>query len=278
MDVCPNQAARTLLSVERRPLAGGQTTNHALLATSTGYHVASATGHLRNLPGAQNPQDALRRSNLLHAAHLNDETTFTSHTSQALTPEQILDAIRPTGPRRTTTALATEEDDHEFLFEDVNVLWSTEHHIVVNERHVYAGATKTGTLIVVPAEDYDRPYESWEDLLSLSWDSSDYAGVGMAGYGIEGLFRVRPGLLAHVSATDESLVVHLERVGRHASTPTLIRRGLHALGSDRLLPHLALARYGFNAADLYPDDQLACALEPAQIQSILRSYRIAGRR
>jgi hypothetical protein len=59
-------------------------------------------------------------------------------------------------------------------------------------------------------------------LLALHWNNADNTAVGMAGYGTDGLFLVRPGLLALVASTDEEYQVTLERVPAQADPIDLV--------------------------------------------------------
>lgn len=265
-----------LLSVARYH-PNGTSTEHALFRDHDSYLVLSATGHARTLPAAGNPVDAIRRSRLLHVAHLRQTTRLLCLDPEALPHDQILDAIRPIDePERRDDS---DEDAHVYdAITEANHIWSTRHRIRLDGRPVYAVETSTGP-VVVHADDYDRPYDSWNDLLTLSWDSSQYAGVGMAGYGTEGLYLIRPGVTASVSATDESLEVHIDRHAPGTSHRTLISRCLEAdLGNDRILAHLALAAYGFTADDLYPDDAVTCTLNPADIRRLLGPLAAGGTR
>lgn len=128
-------------------------------------------------------------------------------------------------------------------------------------------------MVLVPGEAR-RPYEQWREIFAFSWDSSDYSGVGMAGSGSDGLYLIRPGLVAIVHATDEEVEVRVQRVSRRTTMPTLVRRHLSSLvAGDRSYAQLALAAHGFSTEDLYSGDELFTMLSPRELHRLLGSPR-----
>jgi len=270
-------AGTPLLAVNRRT-ANGTSLEHVLFRDDDNVHgVINEDGKTRWLPGARTASDALRRSSTLHTAHPDQETRYRILDPQSMSEDQVLDAIRPVGEPDEDLDWTSRGSELFEVFDDGHLIWSTRHRIAVNTQPVYAVADQRGKYpkasrraAVVPAEDYRRPYDSWDELLAMAWDSSDYSSVGMAGYGVEGVYLIRPGLLGFVSATDESLDISIQQVSRTASRRTIASRCIDtATFTDRMFPHLVLAAYGFTAADLYPGDSLSCGLATADLQRIL---------
>ncbi len=76
-----------------------------------------------------------------------------------------------------------------------------------------------GSLAVVTTDDPTCPHEAWgEPILAFTWNSEHYAAVGNAGYGEDGVYLVRPGLVAWVTFTDEGIQdLTFRRVSRRNS-------------------------------------------------------------
>ena len=186
--------------------------------------------------------------------------------------DDLLDALRPTQPTLDPEAW---EDTGAAMFWPVPETaesWSTEHRVSVDDTPVYGITLTPRRTVLVPADTPERPHESWTDLFSASWDSASYAGVGVAGYGTNGLYLVRPGLLATVSMTDESYDLRLERVPRHARPYTLIRPRLDdILSPETYLPHLLLAQHGYDADDLRPGDTIGTCLDRTDLARLIRA-------
>lgn len=268
-----------LLTVTRENVDGTHT-SHTLFRDDMGsFVVADETHRQRTLPGARDPLDAIRRSKRLHTATAHQETHYRILEPAAFSETQILDTIVATGEPDADLDWDEYGDPLFYVFDEGHHIWSTLHRISLNGRPVYATPSwdpsppphgRSGRNVVVTGEDYTRPYDSWDDLAAYHWDSSDYAGVGMAGYGVEGVYLLRPGILAVVSATDESLTVAIERVSRAASRRTLATRALlNHFWNDRALAHLVLAAYGFTADDLYPGDSVSTALDATDLRRLL---------
>lgn len=262
----------TLVLTVTRQRRDGSATIHRLLALADGQYVVRTESdegldgdHV--VRGAATALDAVRNSRRLHVAHIEEHTRFTCHDQSVLSPEDLVPALRTQG---TEPAVLDDDPDLEDPFIDANYNWFTHHHITVDGTHVFGAA---GTPLVVRAEDLDRPYESWPEIISFSWDSSDYAGIGAAGFGTSGGYRPRPDLLALVVATDESLDITFERIRPNTSDHVLVRRTLDAgIFPDSIYAHLALQAFGHNADDLMPGDTVDIALDAAEVRRLLLGH------
>lgn len=258
-----------VMTVARRRLDQHTTTKHQLAAVEGGgfvirSEVDQVSRHDVSLPGATSALDAVRRSQRLHVARIEEHTDFACHEPTLLSTDDLLGALRTKG---VDQAGLDDDPDIDYLFGDVNHLWSTRHDVTIDRRHVFGAP---GSHFVVQAHDYRRPWETWPEILSFSWDSSDYAGVGAAGFGTSGIYRPRPDLVATVVHTDESLDITFDPVNARTSDSTLFTR---ALGSDifpgGLHAHLVLAAFGYDADDLMPGDTLSSGLPSEQTRAAL---------
>lgn len=219
--------------------------------------------------------DAVARTPALRRISGSDATSIEIYDSAAINSDDLLDGLRP-----TPSALDLDEIDngqdllgswpHEI--ETAVQRWSTTwHRVEVNGAAVYGIRTAAGKIVLVGARSPERPFEGWTELLATSWDSSDYSGVGASGYGIDGLYLVRPGLLATVHYTDEELDVRIERVSRRATPFTLVRsRASQVLTDDRHHAQLVLAAHSPDASDVYPSDTISSCLHAGDLHRLLR--------
>lgn len=264
----------TLLSVTRRRFQG-KTTIHHLAALSDGQFAVrpgeGASGQVHVIAGARTAVEAITRSRRLRQADIRDHTAYVLPDGSPLTEDQVLDAIRTRG---TDDPRLDEDPDTDYLFGDVDLLWSTRHDITINRRHVFGAP---GTPYAVRAWDYRRPYQSWPEVISLDWDSSEYAGVGNAGYGTSGAYRPRAGLLAHVMSTDESLEISFHKTPANARTLLLAQGALDAgIFPEDIYAHLILKSYGFDAGDFKASDVVTVQLDPADLRSLLQPVLAAA--
>ena len=126
-------------------------------------------------------------------------------------------------------------------------------------------------MLVGGVSDTCRPHEDWEDLLATYWDSSGYSGVGMSGFGGNGVYFVRPGLIAHVVWTDESYDVSFEAASPRASLRTLaLKHGRSAIDSDQDWGLVEQAAYGHTDVEIYEDSSFATVLEAKDLRRLLR--------
>ena len=260
----------TVLTVTRQR-RGASPRTHRLLFQEGRFtiRVESEGGGVSDYPvsRALSAVDAVRSSRRLRAAHLCDHTAYTCHEPGLLRPDDLIAALRTAG---TDEPAPDDEVDPEDLSAEATCHWFTRHHITVDGRRVYGAS---GTPLVVQAGNLNRPYEFWPEIISFSWDSSDYAGVGAAGFGTIGVYRPQPNLLAVVVATDESLDIAFEQVHPNTSDLVLARGALDAgIFPDRIYAHLILHAFGHDADDLMPGDLVGTTLVPDQIRALLPGH------
>lgn len=71
----------------------------------------------------------------------------------------------------------------------------------------------------------------WKTLLAFHWDSSGWSAVGMAGSGSDGMYLIRPGLVAVVHQHDNEVEVRADKVDRRTTDAMLVRHRLDRIVS-----------------------------------------------
>lgn len=227
------------------------------------------------------PTAALHRYRNLRLARQGWTTTFVRDDPEALTFEQVLEAIIPAPAHAVTAHSEPDEEDDEDLDEDLSyaveeTAWAGPHRIRLDNEIVLTTQFSDGTWTAVPVFDIDAPHEGWEFLIVMGWDSSSYAGVGLAGSGIEGLYRPRRGILAKVSSMDGYPEIIFRRAPRNAGTVELCQAYLEETWMAS--KWLAIQVPGSTEADAKPleGDWCADCLTPRQRRLLVRRLMSTG--
>jgi hypothetical protein len=181
---------------------------------------------------AQDPLTAVRQGVRVAARH---ETHIDRATEDDLSLDGLLDALQVDGEPLDPEEWEEVGAQELWPLEETARRWSTAHRLLLDGQAVYGIRGEGGGTILVHADDPEAPHHSWTELLALHWNNQDDAAVGMAGYGMDGLFLVRPGLLAIVASTDEEYEVTIERVPVDADLVDLVVPRLSKVGDPSTL-------------------------------------------
>ncbi|MET0953466.1 MAG: hypothetical protein ABWX57_09270 [Aeromicrobium sp.] len=271
-----------ILTVERTALTGHRTIHHLRCVQRGLYQVAEAGGRAKTRDlRANSAREAVARSAVLRRIDGSDATRIHVADWSAIDRGDLLDVLRPTVNASDLGAVEIDDDTGHDPFEswphDLDAAarrWATWHRVEVDGRPVYGVRTGSGRVVLVDGDSPERPFDRWTELLATWWDSATYSAVGMAGYGVDGLYLVRPGLLATVRFDDEDLTLRLERVSKRASAYALVRsRVTRVVYSDRHRAQLVLAAHGLEAAAIEPGDGLTSSLTGDELRRLLRGRR-----
>ncbi len=182
----------------------------------------------------------------------------------------FLDTVRVTGEPGYHEC--DDEDDESGCLDEAE-LWATAHRIEIAEDPGYVVRCDDGSFAVVITDDPTCPHESWgEPILAFAWNSEHYAAVGNRGYGEEGVYEVRPGLVAWVTITDEGVQeITFRRVPRRNRWPRLALEFL----TDRQLGQKFLGVYAPHFAEdkidkALPGNSWRSSMSQARLDVLLR--------
>jgi hypothetical protein len=266
------KSPQTLLTVRQVALDGAETVSRVHHLGPDAFARQSA-GEAPVALAASEPIAAIEEAHILHI-NGQAETFIQRDQPDVLPLDRLLDALQVEGE-----PLDVEEwgDDGSPIFgdlEETSLRWSTSHRVSIHGSPVY-GVQTEGRVEWVPADDTDTPHDSWTELLALNWNNLGNTAVGMASYGVDGLFLVRPGLLATVASTDEEYQVTLERIAADGDVTALVLKRLNRVGHPSVLL-AALQPETAEDDDEEPDSWLTSSLDPGIFSRIWNDLHSRG--
>jgi hypothetical protein len=259
-----------ILTIRRRDLNGNESRISLVRPPGLfGFVVEHPDGTFVGIDAATTLQ-AVRESDELRLVDGNLETHIEILDHAALVRDDLLDALEPTADALEPEDWEEAGDRRFWPLEDTCSQWSTAHRVSIAGTPVFGVDTESG-VVLVPADNPEDPEESWTELIAVSWDSSDYAAVGMAGSGFDGLYLVRPGVLARVSYVDGQYDIQLEAVHRSLTPLELVLPRLtDVFQTDALLALLDPAAAG---EDVRSGDTVSTQLRNSDITEIIRALK-----
>jgi hypothetical protein len=249
----------------------GRTTVTTLATADSGAFVLTHDGAATYID-VSDPLTAVKSDRRLRTVDGLDTTAIVRHMPDLIDRDALLGALRPT--RRVLEPDDESEEDEDWSADlyDVAESWGTWHRVSLDGESVYGVDLGRRTVLIGGVlSDPCRPHVDWQDLLATYWDSSGYSGVGMSGFGGQGVYFVQPGLIAHVVWTDESYDIRFEAVSPRASLRTLaLKHGRSAIDSDQDWGLVEQAAYGHTDVEIYEDSSFATVLEAKDLRRLLR--------